>query len=180
MTTIEIDEDLLRELEKRASGFGATPNSVLRRMLGLDQAAGLHPVGDDNPSAVRPGFLGHGAAVRRYVEVFARLYKSHPDRFPDLARFLNRSRIYISCDPNEIKTSGQGVQVKPVPDSPYWLMVTLDNNQKRRVVHETLVFLCYSGREVDEIMALLPESKPRKDLVSQHVAPCADGGPQTP
>src|ERR1022692_4072490 len=33
---IEIDQDVFAELEKRVQGFSDTPNSVLRRLLGVD------------------------------------------------------------------------------------------------------------------------------------------------
>lgn len=36
MPTIEIDDDVLAHIEAHASGFSATPNSVLRRLLGMD------------------------------------------------------------------------------------------------------------------------------------------------
>lgn len=39
MPTIEIDDQVFAHIEAHASGFSATPNSVLRRLLGLDEGA---------------------------------------------------------------------------------------------------------------------------------------------
>ena len=39
VATIRVDDDVYRELEGQARGFGDTPNMVLRRLLGLDRPA---------------------------------------------------------------------------------------------------------------------------------------------
>ncbi|MFQ5508468.1 MAG: hypothetical protein ACE5FN_03930 [Leptospirillia bacterium] len=47
MPTIEIDDELYAFIESRAGGFDATPNSVLRGLLGLDEP------GADTPNSFR-------------------------------------------------------------------------------------------------------------------------------
>src|SRR4051812_38432216 len=42
MKAIRIDDDVWASLQKKAKAFEDTPNSVLRRVLGIDRANGKH------------------------------------------------------------------------------------------------------------------------------------------
>lgn len=56
MTTIEIDDDVLAELHRRARPFVDTPNDVLRRSFGIDTpeaTAALDEPGEARPSRYR-------------------------------------------------------------------------------------------------------------------------------
>lgn len=62
MPTIEIDDELYAFIEGHASGFAATPNTVLRGLLGLDSVENSSTPGDSGPrrgfSPPRPGGPG--------------------------------------------------------------------------------------------------------------------------
>src|SRR5437660_477516 len=53
MKVIRIDEDVWAGLQKKAQPFEDTPNSVLRRLLGLDRANGKKRVAKSLPRGVR-------------------------------------------------------------------------------------------------------------------------------
>jgi negative regulator of replication initiation len=67
----------------------------------------------------------------------------------------------LSQDAQKVMSSGVGVHVRQVQGTPYWLMTTIDNDHKRQVVAEALQFLGYPAETAAEILAGLPESRPR-------------------
>lgn len=185
MKTIEVDDDVYWELERKAVGFDATPNSVLRGLLGLPLAprevAAAVPALALPPEDLRA--FGPLRAARKAVDVYAAifswLYQKHSDRFTDLERFLNKTRSYIGRDPEAIKSSGRGVHVAAVPNSPLWLMVTLDNNQKRRVMADALVFLGYTEPQTSVVLSLLPVSAAGSRSRTRSALEPSDSGPLT-
>ncbi|MDH5528093.1 MAG: hypothetical protein OEY97_12385 [Nitrospirota bacterium] len=58
MHTIDVDDDVFAHIEANASGFAATPNGVLRRLLGLDG----NGAGSGCSDRVRPGSPGRMGA----------------------------------------------------------------------------------------------------------------------
>jgi hypothetical protein len=84
MTTIRIDRDVYRELERRVEGFSDTPNLVLRRLLGLEEPDGrraaeaavlynprLTGFRRGRPPAIERAFAAHASFRRPILEVLA-------------------------------------------------------------------------------------------------------------
>ncbi|HXC99554.1 MAG TPA: hypothetical protein VN048_09445 [Verrucomicrobiae bacterium] len=175
MKSIEIDDQVFAELERRATGFHVTENDVLRRILNLprpslqsvavSQATVPTPVSSPVTDFIRSErFQRYHQAVDRYLVILGWLHSAHPKQFVDATlRFHRGSRVYFAKTEKEILESGDGVSAKVIPQSPFWTLVTLDNKSKRLVLEDILRALGYSRSDINLIIAELPDSAIRRN-----------------
>ena len=179
MNSIQIDDQVLAELEKRATGFHVTPNDVLRRVLNLTATAVAQstravarlpqPVanGAVDSSIIEfirsDRFQRHRQAIDRFLTILAWLHVAHPKQFTDAALSFRRGkRLYFAKSQQEIERSGDGITAKPISQSPFWVLTTLDNKSKRIVVEDVLHALGYSRGDINLVVAELPDSDIRR------------------
>ena len=55
-----------------------------------------------------------------------------------------RGRRYFATGQEEIASSGQSTQPRPIPGSPYWVMTHSQAPQKRAMLRDVLTLLGYS------------------------------------
>jgi negative modulator of initiation of replication len=177
MHTIEIDHEVFNELARRATGFNIQPNDVLRALLQL----GSHPVTPQLPRmsngaapataipATLPEFVRsdrfrrYHQAVDKFLAMLGWLHHAHPKRFPDvIGSFQRGTRRYFAKSEREILQSGDGVTAKPIPQSPFWALTTLDNKSKRIIIEDVLRALGHSSNDIDLALAQLPDSGIRR------------------
>src|SRR5882762_10526899 len=125
MNSIEIDDQVLAELEKRATGFHVGPNDVLRRILNLTPPVGtpsVHATAKSSPLTVNgtvgatliefvrsDRFQRHRQAVDRFLAILAWLHAANPKQFADaVLRFQRGKRLYFAKSKQEIEQSGDG------------------------------------------------------------------------
>src|SRR3977135_2057367 len=136
MHSIEIDDQVLEELSRRATGFHAPPNYVLRRLLQLDassQASPKQTAANGSPppvpTAALPStltefvrserFTRHHQAVDKFLAMLGWLHHMHPKQFAEVSSAFRRgSRRYFAKSEREILQSGDGVTAKAIPQSP--------------------------------------------------------------
>lgn len=172
MNSIEIDDQVLAELARRATGFHVTPNDVLRRILEMPGASpqpAPPPPSPTPPPATLGEFLRserfqrHHQAVDRYLVILGWLCLTHSKQFPDVAlKFQRGSRSYFAKSEKEILESGGGVTARQIPQSPFWALTTLDNKSKRLVLEEILRALGYSRADINLAVAEIPDSGIRR------------------
>jgi negative modulator of initiation of replication len=179
MHSIEIDDQVFAELSHRATGFHVAPNDVLRRILNLRAPTSLQPVAVPltvpqlTPTApvastlvefIRSErFQRHHQAVDRYLVILGWLHSAEPKQFAEAALGFHRgSRLYFAKSEQEILQSGDGITAKPIPQSPFWALTTLDNKSKRMVLEDMLRALSYSRGDIDLVVAQLPDSGIRR------------------
>jgi negative regulator of replication initiation len=176
MNTIDVDDQVLAELAALATGFHATPNSVLRRILNIQPTGApvtASEITEPSPNLatttvladfVRSGeFQKYYLAIDRYLAVLCRLYSIDAERFLDVAlKFRRGSRLYFAMSEKEVLDSGDGVSAKRIPKSPLWALATLDNKAKRFVLESVLVALGYSKEETNTVTAEIPDSGIRR------------------
>ena len=176
MKSIEIDDQVFGELARRATVFHVTPNDVLRRILnlvgtGTPQAA----IATSQPPASLPmdatlvefvrsdRFQRHNQAINRLLAILGWLSAAQPKRFADAALSFKRGkRLYFAKCRQEIEQSGDGIIAKAIPQSPLWVLATLDNKSKRIIVEDILNALSYSREDINIILAELPDSDIRR------------------
>src|SRR2546430_2723113 len=120
MHSIDIDDQVMMELSRRAIGFHVTPNDVLRRILnlGVPQASLLRgaangtPQSADIPSTL-PEFLKserfrrHHQAVDKFLAILGWLHYTRPKQFAEIVLAFRRgSRRYFAKSEREILQSG--------------------------------------------------------------------------
>ena len=176
MNSIEIDDQVLAELARRATGFHVTPNHVLRRILDLPPPSSSRPFAAPHPPPLAPvastliefirseRFQRHHQAVDRYLVILGWLHSAHSKLFADATlRFHRGSRAYFAKSEKEILESGDGVTAKLIPQSPFWTLTTLDNKSKRLVLEDILSALGYSRSDINLVLAELPDSSIRRN-----------------
>ena len=174
MNTIEIDDQVFAELARRATGFHATPNDVLRRILELP-ARTLQLPSESQP---RPRVLANTIAefirserfqrnrqaVDRYLAILGWLHSVQPSEFGEVAlKFRRGARAYFAKSEKEILHSGDGVSARQIPQSPFWALTTLDNKTKRLALEGVLQELGYSSIDINLVLAELPDSGIRRN-----------------
>ena len=171
MKTIAIDEEVFGELQRRVQGFNESPNDVLRKVLKLsDGGSDNKPESPRTPLPPSPilemvgssEYWTRPTAVDQYLYILFWLYQRHRDDFPRIEKFGSGKRVYFSKDQNRILTTGKSVTAKPIPKSPYWALVTLDNPRKRMIIIDILRLLGYSDSEADAVARTIEDSGRRR------------------
>ncbi len=91
------------------------------------------------------------------------LHSANPKKFAEATQKFHRgSRAYFAKSEKEILESGDGVSAKPIPQSPFWALATLDNKSKRLVMEDMLQALGYSRGDINLTLAELPDSGIRR------------------
>jgi negative regulator of replication initiation len=176
MNSIEIDNQVFAELERRASGFNTKPNDVLRRILGLSNPPPEQPtIPKTSPKLTPPSstviefikserFQRHQQAIDRYLALLGWLYAAHSKQFAEAAlKFHRGSRAYFAKSEKEILEGGENVTADQIPQSPFWTLTRLDNKSKRQVLRDILFALGYVQSDVNFVLTVIPDSGIRRN-----------------
>jgi len=173
MPQTELDQDVLDFIELHAKGFGQTPSSVLRRLLGISGQAPVsahpNPVSTSVPEikirpmtepdrVERPTRISSrhaGTAIQRYMSILSDLYQEDPERFEKVESVKRRKRIYFHKSSSVIEESGNSVQPQKIPDTPYYTATNLSDERKKRVLSDVLTVLEVRGELRDEYLRRL-------------------------
>ena len=161
MHTIQVDDGVLKALEAQVSGFGQTPNDVLRRLLDLDggtTAAPSHAAVKDPVLKLleSPSFLALSEAEERYLAILGVLYSNHRTHFSRLETYGKGKRPYFARSTEAIKAAAPYAGAKAVPNSPYFALTTLDNASKRKVLQKALTMFGYRASTTSKATATIP------------------------
>ena len=178
MHSIEIDESVFSELSNRATGFHVTPNDVLRRLLKIGATpepsrSEPAPSAQSQPTVAIPSTLPEyirsdrfrhlHQAVDKFLALLGWLHHARPKQFAEVAQAFRRgSRRYFGKSEREILQSGDGITARPIPESPFWALTTLDNKSKRLVLEDVLRALGYPRGDINLALAELPDSGIRR------------------
>lgn len=178
MHSIQIDDQVFAELARRATGFNVTPNDVLRRILDIPTASTPQPNSNSKSVQPPPGvpapqtltefirserFQRHHQTVDRFLILLGWLHSTHPKQFADAALGFQRGRrLYFAKSERDILENGENVTAKPIPQSPFWALTTLDNKSKRLVLEDILRALSYSRGDINIVIGELPDSGIRR------------------
>jgi negative regulator of replication initiation len=176
MHSIQIDDQVFAELARRVTGFNVTPNDVLRRILDIPTASSPQPLAksvEPLPGVPAPQtitefirserFQRHHQTIDRFLVVLGWLHATHPKQFADAALGFQRGkRLYFAKSEKDILDNGENVTAKPIPQSPFWALTTLDNKSKRLVLEDILRALSYARGDINIVLAELPDSGIRR------------------
>lgn len=163
MHTIEIDSTVFGALESRASGFGRTPNDVLRELLGLNGTPAGQGARSTQQDAVLE-FLGSAAfkalrdAEGKYLGILGCLFKHHKPEFASVEAYGRGRRLYFAQDPKKIQAAAKYANTKQIPGTPYYAMTTLDNQTKRKVLRYALELFGYPETTIALVLRTIPSS----------------------
>ncbi len=172
MPNVELDQEILDYIETQAKGFGETPSSVLRRLLGISKQANvaaapataepssstlpIRPVAQPQhatfPRKNRPH---EGTAIQRYLSILSELYQEDPKLFEKVESVRGRKRIYFHKSSLVIDSSGSSVMPERIPDTPYFAATNLSDDKKKRVLSDVLKALGIHGVQRTECLLIL-------------------------
>lgn len=179
-----LEDDVVAGLKGRAMGFNLTPNDVLRQILALPVCVARptvkHAVPSQPPVSVTKAFTlpefikserfqRHRQAIDRFLAILSWLHSTHPKQFADVVLGFRRGkRLYFGRSKQEVEQSGDGITAKAIPQSPFWVLATLDNKSKRVVLEDVLHALNYSRVDINTAVVELPDSDIRRRRAGQH------------
>ena len=177
MNSIEIDSQVFAELRKRAVGFNVTPNDVLRKVfnLSIPNQSGS-PADQSNKTSAdgllnylrSTGFQEQRQSVDRFLLILGWLHITHNKLFAEAAlRFHRGERKHFGRSEREILEAGKNVSARLIPESSLWVLTTLDNKSKRRLIEDILKMLRHPQAEIDAAIATLPDSGIRRSHTSR-------------
>jgi negative regulator of replication initiation len=174
MIAIEIDEEVDAALRAEARGFGQTHNSVLRRDYLGDGKNGQVTMPTQVPNVVTfvrdRKFQALGRGLERFLALLSWLHGQHPGRFDDILALPFGGRKYFGKSGKEILDTVRGdIKVRQIPGSPYWVMVTFSNDDKKKILRQVMRFLGYGSTEIEDTMRELPDSRGRQIIDLQTV-----------
>ncbi|MDG6882611.1 Negative modulator of initiation of replication [Phocoenobacter uteri] len=84
-------------------------------------------------------FINEKKAVRRFLAVLSALHFAAPQRFTYGTENIKGSeRVYFAKDAETILSTGNGVKVKQIPDSPFWV-ITNNNTARKGIILSKLM-----------------------------------------
>ena len=139
--TIEIDDEVFGALLKSVNDFGETPNSVLRRVLGVSGVSGSAPPKGRLPIEdffASTEFRFAQGVVGRFLAVLSWLYRQKKDQFSVVEGIRGRGRLYFSKSADELERAGRSVNPKKIPESPYWVITTTPTDLKQEILSDVM------------------------------------------
>lgn len=151
MHSIEIDDDVMADLSRRAVGFHVTPNDVLRKVLGLPSstqpptppAVPATPAGPGQAEDPLQKFVASSAfqaqrqSINRFLLLLWWAHAQNQEEFQRVVTDYSRgNRRYFGRSQEEVEASGVGIKAKQIPKTPFWVLSTLDNKSKRMIIED--------------------------------------------
>lgn len=172
MKTIEVDNEVFRALEKRATGFGATPNSILRNVLGMNNVQIEHiGLPEDNTNDVesesgmieliRSAKYVSSNGQKRYLLILSQIYSEFPEKFEEITEFVYGERKHFAHSIEEIEKSGHNTSPREIPGTPFAALTNLSSKRKRKILDDIMKFFEYPQPTIREVLDSMPETKSR-------------------
>lgn len=102
-----------------------------------------------------PAYLANRNVVGLFLDVLSFAYRQDPTAFGTLDGRSGRTRIYLAKDRAALESSGESVNAKQVPNSPFWVVTNNSTPMKKTFLRQVLHSLGYSsaasGRAVDSL-----------------------------
>lgn len=173
MPQVDLDQDVLDFIENKAKGFGQTPSSVLRGLLGITEG-GIHFGVDtldvsqqataeilqrSDPTIKNLADYSRkrqpGTAIQRYLEILSELYVADPGRFEKAEKVRGTKRIYFHRVRQILEDSGTRVKPEKISFSPYFAATNLSDKDKHRILTEVLNVLHIASDKAQIYLARL-------------------------
>jgi len=165
MTKIAIDLDVHRTIETRRTGFGQSPNEILRDILGLSPGQSIAPA----PQSRRTGsfsftFMGEefteSSLKEAYQSCLLRIGELDSGFFDRLARAKTKSRRIIAKNPEDLYLRKPHLARKFAQrlDGPWWYDSNLSRQQCELRLRKAcdIAGLTFGGKDGDLIADFLP------------------------
>ncbi len=175
MRTLEIEDEIYQHLLRNTQRIGESASEILRRLLNInDQVAGdlereeptQCPLPAQAPNELSECFAdaqfrASSDVVRKFLMVLSHVYRRDPEHFGKVVTVSGRKRQYFGRSKEELEQHGRTVMPKLIPESPFWVVTNNDSRRKRRILHDVLVLLGYSGAAIEQADRALANPQPQ-------------------
>lgn len=167
MRTIEVQDDIFAALEARATGFGATPSSVIRDLLkaadtyGALESASVNSAGQvSHPliDLISSAPYRNRDAKGRYFVILKFIHDKHEHDLGALLGYKRGSRVNFARDAESIDSSGTSTNPQNLPGTPLYVLTNLNNGDKRTILQDLLSLYHYPQDVIREVTASIPDS----------------------
>lgn len=162
MKRIEVEDDLYAYIASHTEQIGESASDILRRLLGLDasdskplEAATTATVANVFDRLNQQDVNVQKSVVARFLHILSMLYRSHPQHFEQVLAIRGRDRQYFARSQDELLTSGNSTNPKPIPGSPYWVVTNNNTTKKKSMLTQVAEQLGYSADDAEKIRDFL-------------------------
>lgn len=153
MAHLELNEDLMGHIRKRAAIKGCSEADVIADLLNLpSEKIKSHPLVSFTNS---PEFRVKATDADRYLAILGWLAVRHSADVTDFISHQDSGRIYLSMSAEEIRETCRHNQARQIPDTHYWAIMNLDTPTKRRFLRRLLVFVGHKDEVIDHVCSTL-------------------------
>ena len=95
-----------------------------------------------------PGYLANRNVVGLFLAILSFTYKQDPIAFGALDGQSGRTRIYLAKDRSALESSGESVNAKQIPNSPFWVVTNNSTGMKKTLLGQMLHSLGYASAAI--------------------------------
>jgi negative modulator of initiation of replication len=162
MKRIEVEDDLYAYIAGHTQQIGESASDILRRLLGLSAVADVPEQAAQtvNTESVfdrlnQQDVNVQKSVVARFLHILSMLYRSHPSQFEQVLSIRGRDRQYFGRSEDELLTTGNSTNPKPIPGSPFWVVTNNNTTKKKSMLTQVAEQLGYDGSDAEKIRDFL-------------------------
>jgi negative modulator of initiation of replication len=95
-----------------------------------------------------PAYLANRNIVGLFLAILSFVYKQDSTAFGALDGRSGRTRIYIAKDRSTLESSGESVNAKQIPNSPFWVVTNNSTPMKKTLLGQALQLLGYHSAAI--------------------------------
>jgi negative modulator of initiation of replication len=95
-----------------------------------------------------PAYLANRNVVGLFLDILSFTYKHDPTAFEALDGRSGRTRIYLAKDRPTLESSGESVNAKQIPNSPFWVVTNNSTPMKKTLLGQVLRSLGYHSAAI--------------------------------
>lgn len=95
-----------------------------------------------------PAYLSNRNVVGRFLAILSLAYRQDPTAFGTLDGRGGRTRIYVAKNKATLESSGESVNAKQVPNSPFWVVTNNSTSMKKTLLVQLLHSLSYHSAAI--------------------------------
>jgi negative modulator of initiation of replication len=153
MPHIELPEDILGHIKKRAAAQGCTESEVIAELLNLpSERIKSHPLVAFTNNAE---FRVKATDADRYLALLGWVAQHHPSDLTDFVLHQESGRVYLGMSADAIRETCLHNQARQIPDTHYWAIMNLDTPTKRRFLKRLLVFVGVTDDVIEHVCGTL-------------------------